>query len=311
MKAPRLALSIPVSEVLFKPVFRLSLNARLSPSIQRKLLDASAFAIPPIPDQVIRQITLAGRATERITVGPTHHGRAILYLHGGGYTVGSAKSHRGLTTSLARAAEAEVYVLDYRLAPENPCPAAVNDAVAAFRDLMSRGYAPESIAIAGDSAGGGLSIATARILIDEHQITPAALGLISPWVDPAVRQSKDDTGNGATDIVVNGAWSSQAADMYLGDGDPDDPRYAPGRGNLAGLPPTLVQIGQPEMLFDQVTEFAGKLRAAGVETTLSDLGRLWHVGHVAAPLMPAANAAVEELGDFLSAHLRTSEAVLT
>lgn len=311
MRVPLPALSIPVSEVLFKPVFRLALNARLSPSIQRKLLDASAVAIPPIPDQVIRQTTLAGRATERITVGPTHQGRAILYLHGGGYTVGSAKSHRGLTTSLARSAAAEVYVLDYRLAPEHPCPAAVNDAVAAFRDLMSRGYAPESIAIAGDSAGGGLSVATARVLIDEHDVTPAALGLISPWVDPAARQTDDDTGNGATDIVVNGAWSSQAADMYLGNGDPDDPRYAPGRGDLSGLPPTLVQIGRPEMLFDQVTEFSGKLQAAGVDSTLSDLGRLWHVGHVAAPLMPAARAAVEELGDFLSAHLRTSEAVLT
>lgn len=304
--SPRLALSIPATELLFKPVFRLALNARFSPAIQRRLLEASALPIPPVPDRVIRHITLGGRPTERVSVGATEHGRAILYLHGGGYTVGSPYSHRGLTASLARDADAEVYVIDYRLAPEHPCPAAVDDAVAAFRDLVSRGYRPESIAIAGDSAGGGLSVAAARVLIDEHGLHPAALGLISPWVDPAVRQ--DDNG---TDIVVNSAWSRQAAELYLGDGDPDDQRYAPGRGDLRGLPPTLVQIGQPEMLFDQVTEFTHTLRDAGVETTLSDLGRLWHVGHVAAPMMPAADAAVNELGSFLAGHLKTSEAVLT
>lgn len=307
----RIRLSIPLTELLFKPVFRLSLNARLSPKTQRKLLDASALPIPPVPDRVIRHITVAGLPTERVTVGATEHGRAILYLHGGGYTVGSPYSHRGLTATLARAADAEVYVIDYRLAPEHPCPAAVDDAVAAFRDLVSRGYRPESIAIAGDSAGGGLTVAAARILIDEHGLRPAALGLISPWVDPAVRQADGDTGNGETDIVVNSAWSVQAAEMYLADGDPDDRRYAPGRGDLTGLPPALVQIGRPELLFDQVTEFAGKLQSAGVETTLSDLGRLWHVGHVAAPMLPAADTAVNELGSFLAAHLRTSEAVLS
>ena len=295
---PSVALSIPISERLFKPLFRVALNARRSPTMQRQLLDTSARVIPPVPDQVIREIVLGGLPAERITVGPTQQGQAILYLHGGGYVTGSPRSHRGLTTSLAAAAAAEVYVLDYRLAPEHPCPAAVDDAVAAFRDLVTRGYDPESIAIAGDSAGGGLTVAAARVLIDEHDLRPAALGLISPWVDPAARQ--DDNG---TDIVVSAAWSGQSADMYLGDGDPDDPRYAPGRGDLAGLPPTLVQIGRPEMLWQQVNDFATNLEAAGVDVTLSDLGRLWHVGHVAAPLMPAGAAAVDELGDYLAGHL--------
>ncbi|HEY9314226.1 alpha/beta hydrolase [Williamsia sp.] len=299
-----LTLSIPLSERLFKPAFRLGLNSRLPPAMQRRLLDASALLIPPVADRVIRQVSLGGRPAERVSVGPTQQGQTILYLHGGGYVTGSPRSHRGLTTSLAAAAGAELYVLEYRLAPEHPCPAAVDDAVAAFLELVTRGYDPESIAIAGDSAGGGLTVATTRVLIDDHGLRPAALGLISPWVDPAVRQ----VDNG-TDIVVNAAWAAQSADMYLGDGDPDDARYAPGRGDLTGLPPTLVQVGRPEMLWQQATEFATKLEAAGVDVTLGDLGRLWHVGHVAAPLMPAAAAAVEELGDHLARHLiRTSTA---
>ena len=302
-RIPAPALSIPASERLFKPAFRLALNARLAPAMQRRLLDASARLVPPLPDQVIRKIVLGGLPAERITVGPTQHSQAILYLHGGAYVTGSPRSHRGLTTSLAAAVRAEVYVLDYRLAPEHPCPAAVDDAVAAFRDLVTRGYEPESIAIAGDSAGGGLTVATARVLIDEYGLRPAALGLISPWVDPAARQ--DDNG---TDIVVNAAWANQSAQMYLGDGDPDDPRYAPGRGDLRQLPPTLIQVGRPEMLLQQVTGFAADLEAAGVDVTLRDLGPLWHVGHVAAPLMPAAAAAVDDLGDYLGRHLTRSSA---
>jgi acetyl esterase/lipase len=228
-----------------------------------------------------------------------------LYLHGGAYIVGSPATHRALTTTLARAAGAEVYALDYRLAPEHPMPAAVDDSVAAYLALLDRGYSPESVAIAGDSAGGGLSVATARVLIDEHGITPAALGLISPWVNPS--GVSVDHGR---DIVVNLAWSRQGAAAYLGDGDPADPRYAPAVGPLEGLPPTLVQIGQRELLLEQVTEFVASLRAAGVEVTVSDLGPLWHVAHTAAPLVAEAAAAVDGLGQFLSDHLRCSEAVL-
>ncbi|MGK9270071.1 alpha/beta hydrolase [Williamsia muralis] len=298
-------LSVPAGELIFRPLFALTLNSRWSPQTQRKLLEMSTLLLPRVPHSVIRSVTLGDRSAERVSVGATEHGRAVLYLHGGAYIVGSPTTHRALTTTLARAAAAEVYALDYRLAPEHPMPAAVDDSVAAYLALLERGYSPESVAIAGDSAGGGLSVATARVLIDEHGVTPAALGLISPWVNPA--GVAEDPG---TDIVVNLEWSRQGAAAYLGDGDPTDPRYAPAVGPLDGLPPTLVQIGQRELLLDQVTEFVASLREAGVDVTASDLGPLWHVAHTAAPLVTEAAAAVDDLGRFLSDRLQYSQAVL-
>ncbi|WP_030174231.1 MULTISPECIES: alpha/beta hydrolase [Actinomycetes] len=297
-------LSVPAGELIFRPLFALTLNSRWSPQTQRKLLEMSTLLLPRVPHSVIRSVTLGDRSAERVSVGATEHGRAVLYLHGGAYIVGSPATHRALTTTLARAAGAEVYALDYRLAPEHPMPAAVDDSVAAYLALLERGYSPESVAIAGDSAGGGLSVATARVLIDEHGVTPAALGLISPWVNPA--GVSEDLG---TDIVVNLEWSRQGAAAYLGDGDPTDPRYAPAVGPLEGLPPTLVQIGQRELLLEQVTEFVASLRAAGVDVTASDLGPLWHVAHTAAPLVTEAAAAVDDLGRFLGDRLRFSQTV--
>jgi acetyl esterase/lipase len=298
-------LSVPIGELIFRPMFGLTLNSRWSPATQRRLLELSARLVPPTRDSVIRPTRLGARAAERVSVGATEHHRAILYLHGGAYIVGSPSTHRALTSGVAKAAASEVYALDYRLAPEHPMPAAVDDAVAAYLALLGQGYTPESVAIAGDSAGGGLAVAAARLLIDVHGITPAALGLISPWVNPAA--VSEDHGH---DIVVNLAWSRQGAAAYLGDGDPADPRYAPAVGPLAGLPPTLVQIGRRELLLEQVTEFVASLRGAGVDVTESDLGALWHVAHTAAPLVIEAAAAVEQLGHYLSDHLQRSDAVL-
>lgn len=262
---------------------------------QRRWLDTLAGLMPDAPGTVVRRVTLGGRPATRVTVGATERTRAVVHLHGGAYTVGSPRSHRGLAALLAEATGAAVYLPDYRLAPEHPYPAALEDAVRACAEVAAE---HEGFAISGDSAGGGLAVATARRLLDGGLAEPAALALISPWVDPAAPPT------GPTrDLIIRHSWGRACAALYLGGGDPADPGYAPGRGELAGLPPAIVQIGKREVLHGQVVEFAANLRAAGVEVRLTELPRLWHVGHVTAGVLAESWAAVEELGDFLAAHL--------
>ncbi|MFL6161741.1 MAG: alpha/beta hydrolase [Jatrophihabitantaceae bacterium] len=258
---------------------------------QRRWLDTVAGLMPNPSGTVLRQIELGGRPALRVSVGATERPRAVLHLHGGAYTVGSPRSHRGLAALLAAASGSVVYLPDYRLAPEHPFPAALEDAVLAAEELA--GQYPR-FAISGDSAGGGLAVATARRLTDAGTARPAALALISPWVDPAA----PITGR-RRDLVVREKWGRICATHYLGAGDLTDAGFAPGRGRLDGLPPTIVHIGKREVLHPQVVEFAANLRAAGVEVRLTELPRLWHVGHVSAGVLPESREAVEELGNFL------------
>ncbi|MFD0927339.1 alpha/beta hydrolase [Williamsia deligens] len=277
------------------------LHHRMPVAWQRAIADHALDVVPLPTDTVVRDITLGGRPTERVTVGATENPTAVLYLHGGGYVMGSPRSHRRLTAPLAAVTDATVYAPDYRLAPEDPFPAAVEDGVAAFLDLVGpHGFSPESVAIAGDSAGGGLSVAVTRRLIDEHDLTPAALGLIAPWMDPAI-----DTGvsGHATDVIVNHPWSRACAAAYLAGGDPTDPAYAPMNGDLAGLPPTVVHIGVREALYPQATTFVEKARASGVDVDVREFPRLWHVGHLQASMLAEAAEAVDHLGAFLRARL--------
>jgi len=282
-----------------RPLYRLSLNARLPYPVQRRLLELAAPLHPLPQGTVVRKIRLAGRPAERVTVGATERPTAVLYLHGGAYTCASPATHRSLVAHLAQATGAAVYALDYRLAPEHPYPAALDDAVAAYLELIAEhGVDPARTPVAGDSAGGGLAVAAARRLVDEYGVTPAALGLLSPWVDPGSRTVPFDR-----DVVITTAWAFRSAEAYLGGGDATDPGYAPLLGNLEGLPPTLIQAGITEVLYPQITEFAGKLRAAGVDVEFTEQTELWHVAHLQAGLVREAADAVNELGAFLRAHM--------
>ncbi|WP_072806863.1 alpha/beta hydrolase [Rhodococcoides yunnanense] len=298
-------LPLPLVSASLKPFYRLALNARLPFSVQRRLLDA-ASPLQTLPDGTVSQkLTLAGRKAERITVGATERTTAILYLHGGAYTIGSIGTHRSLAAHLARESASAVYVLDYRLAPEHPLPAGLNDAVAAFRELVhSHGFSAGRIAIAGDSAGGGLTVATARQLVDDG-VQPAALGLISPWVDPGARDAPFDR-----DLVVNTAWSYTSAEAYLGEGDPLDQRFAPLLGDLSGLPPIVLHVGTSEVLYPQIVAFHDKLLLSGAEVDYVEYEKLWHVAHLQASILREAAEAVHHLGAFLGTRVRTSEVVL-
>lgn len=293
MHAPRLLV-----RVFAAPFYRIALHHRMPARVGRRILDTSGRVQRHPRGTVVRHVELGGRPCERTTVGATVRPRAVLYLHGGGYTVGSPRLYRATAAHLAQASGAVVYNLDYRLAPEHPFPAAWEDAVAAFRDLVEvHGYEPSRIAIAGDSAGGGLAAAAAITLV--HQgISPGALALFSPWTDPSNEQHEM-----RRDFVTNHAWGRASAAAYRGDADPTDPRYAPMHGHLSGLPPTLIQVAAAEMLRPEIVRFAERLEAAGVDVELAENPHLWHSAQVLAGTMRAATEVVQEAGAVLRTHL--------
>ncbi len=209
-------------------------------------------------------------------VGDSATGQAVLYLHGGGYNAGSCRTHHELAVRLLRAAGVPVLLVDYRLAPEHPCPAAVADAAAAYRWLLRHGVPPRRVVVGGDSAGGGLAVATLVQLRDDGVELPAAAVLLSPWVDlalsaPTLRSHAD------LDRVVSEDGLRRAAGYYLDGRDPTDPLASPLYADLSRLPPLLIHVGSDEALLDDATRLAEKARAAGVEVRLD----VWQgMGHV-------------------------------
>ncbi|MEU4316578.1 alpha/beta hydrolase [Nocardia sp. NPDC024068] len=290
------ALPLPLIRAVLGPVYRVSLHARLPWRAQRALIDIGSVLQPVPPGVAVNRMELGGRPAERLAPRSAGAGEpaAVLYLHGGGYAVGSLTTHRSLCGRLAAATGLPVYSIDYRLAPEHPFPAALDDAEAAFLELVTEhGYRPDRIAVSGDSAGGGLSLALAQRLIARHGYTPAALGLIAPWVDPNQAPER------LRDLVVNGPWSRACALAYLGDGDPHDPGYAPLHGVLEGLPPVYVQADVDELLHPQCVDLTDALRAAGVTVEFTETRGLWHVAQLQAALVGPAAVALTEMAVFL------------
>jgi len=223
--------------------------------------------------------------------------KVILYVHGGGYVMGSAGSHRDVTGRLSKASGARVLSLNYRLAPEHPFPAPVDDAVAAYRWLLAQGISSSNIAIAGDSAGGGLAFATLLALRDAGDPLPAAGVGISPWVDME-GTGESMTTRAAVDPVVQKEGLLEMAKLYLGDADPKNPLAAPLHANLAGLPPLLIQVGDAETLLDDSIRITERARKAGVDVTLKIWDEMPHVWHMFAPILPEGQQAIEEIGAF-------------
>ena len=223
--------------------------------------------------------------------------KVILYLHGGGYVMGSAGSHRDVTGRLSKASGARVLSLNYRLAPEHPFPAPVDDAVAAYRWLLAQGISSSNIAIAGDSAGGGLAFATLLALRDAGDPVPAAGVGISPWVDME-GTGESMTTRAAVDPVVQKEGLLDMAKLYLGDTDPKNPLAAPLHANLSGLPPLLIHVGDAETLLDDSIRITERARKAGVDVTLKIWDEMPHVWHLFAPILPEGQQAIEEIGAF-------------
>jgi len=227
---------------------------------------------------------------------------AILYLHGGGYVVGSINSHRAHVARLSAACGARGLVVDYRLAPEHPHPAAVDDAVAAYRWLVGQGVAPGRVVVAGDSAGGGLTVATLLALRDAGDPLPACGVCISPWTDLTC-SSESMTSRAEVDPMVKPPVLRQMAAAYAGGGDPRAPLASPLFARLHGLPPLLIHVGTAETLLDDATGLAERARAAGVDATLEVWEEMVHVWHCFAPLLPEADQAIARVGEYVRARL--------
>jgi epsilon-lactone hydrolase len=259
---------------------------------------AAMLAMEPIaPDIKVEPTLLAGVPADRLTAPGADESRTLLYFHGGGYAFGSAPIYRPLTGRLARAFGGRVVALDYRLAPEHPFPAGLDDAVRACRALLAELGDPKYLVLAGDSAGGGLALATLVSLRDAGEAVPAAAALLSPWVD-LEGLSESMTTRAALDPIVQREGIQILAQMYLGNGDRKNPLAAPTHANLAGLPPMLVHVGTSETQFDDVTAFAEKLRKAGVDVTFEVWQDMIHVFQMF-PVFPEAHRAVERIGSFL------------
>lgn len=267
----------------------------------RKGLDAMGGAMPSLPGITAQAVDAGGVPAEWIVPADRDAGRVLLYLHGGGYVLGSVQSHRPLIERLAVACRARVLALNYRLAPEAPFPAAVDDAVAAYRWLLAQGTLPAQIAIAGDSAGGGLTLATLVALRDAGAPMPACAAPISPWTD---MEGSGETmlTRAAVDPMVQKVPLLQMAGAYLKGADPKHPLASPLQADFRGLPPLLIQVGDAETLLDDARRLEPKLAAAGVEAEIEVWPDMIHVWHLFAPMLSEGREAIGRAGAFITKH---------
>jgi monoterpene epsilon-lactone hydrolase len=258
----------------------------------------SQYKLPA--DVSVEPVTANGVKAEWSTTPDADRFRAILYLHGGGYVIGSLDSHRHVAAEAGRAARARTLALDYRLAPEHPFPAAVHDAVAGYRFLLADGVQPGGITIAGDSAGGGLVVAAMLAIRDAGLRQPACGWAISPWVDmEAIGDSM--TSKAATDPTVQKAGILDMANLYLHGADPRSPLAAPIYGDLRGLAPLLIQVGAAETLLDDAIRLARVAGAADVAVDLQIWPEMIHVWHLYHPELSAGRRAIAAGGEFARA----------
>lgn len=270
---------------------------------ERAKLDEGGARFEVPADVDIEPVSADGMPAEFQTAPDARLDRVVLYLHGGGYVIGSIKSHRYLMQNISRASGARTLGIDYRLAPENAFPAALEDATNAYCWLLSQGFERQGIAIAGDSAGGGLALATLVNLRDRGIPLPAAGVLISPWTD-LTGTAGSVSSRASIDPLVNPAELFKLAAHYLGNVDPSNPLVSPVFADLQGLPPLLIHVGGREILYDDACRVADKARAAGVETELLHEPELFHVWHAFAPMLDEGQRAVEEIGQYLRARFK-------
>ncbi len=268
---------------------------------QRAAFEQMAALFPVDADIKREPVTANGVKSEWISAPDADPGRAILYLHGGGYVIGSINTHRSLAARLSRAAKARVLVIDYRLAPEHPHPAAVDDSVSAYGWMLAQGFKPSRIAVAGDSAGGGLTAATLVAIRNAKLPLPAAGALLSPWVDmEGIGESM--TSKDSVDPMVHKEGLLGMAKAYLGGQNPRTPLAAPLYADLTGLPPLLIQVGTSETLLDDASRLAERAKKAGVYVTYEPWQNMIHVFQLFAPMLDEGQQAIEKIGAFVRKH---------
>lgn len=264
--------------------------------------DALFSDVTPSVGAASEPVDAGGVTAEWITAPGAEADRVVIYLHGGGYVMGSVNSHRDICERYSAAASARVLALDYRLAPEHPFPAALEDTLAAYHWVLDQGIPPSRVAIAGDSAGGGLTFAALVSLRDAGAPLPACATPLSPWVD--FEGTGDSiTSRAALDPMVRQELDLKMGQAYVGsDGNLRDPLAAPLYAELHGLPPLLIQVGEREILFDDSAQMAEKAERAGVDVTLREWKGQIHVWQIFASRLEEGQQAIEELGAFVRKH---------
>jgi epsilon-lactone hydrolase len=282
--------------------------AKLPPSntltiAERRAQYERAERVFPTPSDVkVEVVTTPARPAEWLTPPGARSDAVVLYLHGGGYVIGSPRSHRHLTAAIARAAGTRALLLDYRLAPEHPFPAALEDAVTAYQWLLRAGMNPARIVVAGDSAGGGLTMATLLALRDRGLPRPAGAVCISPWVDLTNSATSYAT-KAAVDPIVTLESIALLTQAYIGTGDPKQPLVSPLYADLRDLPPLLIHVGSDEVLLDDALGLGARARAAGVDVTVREWPAMIHVWHWFLSMLDEADHAISEIGGFVKTRL--------
>ncbi len=271
---------------------------------RRAGFDAFARAFPVADDIVVEPVTANGVPAEWTSAPGADTSRAVLYLHGGGYVIGSLASHRHVTSEIARDLGCRTLALHYRLSPEHPFPAPVEDALSGYRYLLALGIAPGHIAIAGDSAGGGLVVAALLAIRDAGLARPACGWCISPWVDmEGIGDSM--TGKAAEDPIVQKEPLLEMSAHYLNGADPRSPLAAPIYADLKGIAPLYIQVGAAETLLDDAIRLAGVAGAADVPVTLEVWPEMVHVWHLFHPVLSHGRRAITAGATFARAAFDT------
>ena len=257
-------------------------------------------AISPVHEAVTcTRVDVEGTPGESLVPENAREGRTLLYYHGGGYCIGSIASHHHMVANVARAAGVRALMIDYRLAPEDPFPAGVDDAVKAYVWLTKQGVRPEDVVVGGDSAGGGLTLATLLRLRDTGHALPGAAVLLSPWTDLTC-SGESYTSRADEEVLLRSDGASNSADWYLAGADPKLPEASPLFADLSGLPPLLIQVGTAEILLDDSTRLATAAEGYGVDTRLEVWDDMFHVWHYYADWIPEGDEAIQQVAEFLN-----------
>ena len=284
--------------------FSIKRRFRRNPDVMELRPIMAGLPAGKVPDRIrTESIRLGSVPTEVLAAAGASSTHAILYIHGGGFVGGSPATHRALTWRLAEQTRVPVYAIDYRLAPEHPFPAALDDCVAAYRALLDRGIAPGAIAVGGDSAGGNLTLALALKLKALGVPQPAALVCLSPVTDLSEPAPSHKT-NAKVDAMFDARTFDTVVQSYCPGHDARDPFVSPRRGDVAGLPPTLFQASGAEMLRDDSVLMADKMRAAGVPVTIEIWPKVAHVWQVTADMLPEGRAAIAKISAFIKDKLK-------
>ena len=273
-------------------------TGELDVATARADLEATAGGFKPAIDLQVTAANAGGVQAEWLVPPDVLSDRVVLYFHGGSYNSGSARSHRSLAGHVAHAAGARGLNVDYRLAPEHSFPAAVEDALASYRWLLDNDLTPDQIAVAGDSAGGGLVLALLVALRDEGQPLPAAGVCLSPWTDLAAT-GESWRSKARAELVCDPGALKKSAQLYLNGANPHTPLASPLYADLSGLPPLLIQVGTEEILLSDSTRLAEKARSAGVDVTLEVWPGMGHEWHFVYKLLPEARRAIKQIGTFV------------